>query len=213
MDGKKGMANGNGFFDVKSEIMKIDGWMHEIELEWLYNTASKLPRNSLIVEIGAWMGRSSGALATGANNERYVVSVDTWKGSPDEPGHNIAKTEDVFQIYQGNLKNIGIVPQNYLEKSEDNGYFYLQGDSVECSKYFEDKSIDWIFIDGWHTGFARDIDAYMPKMKDDSIISGHDYFCFYNEIQQEIHKRFYIHQVIHSIWVKSMNNNKFPDWY
>jgi len=39
-------------------------------------------------------------------------------------------------------------------------------------------------------------------MKDDGLLTGHDYFCFYEHIQQEIHKRFYIREIHHSIWVR-----------
>jgi len=207
------MVNG---YTMDKRILDIDGWMAEIELEWLNYTAARVPINGLIVEIGAWKGRSSSAIYTGGSLTKTIVSIDTWMGSPDESPHDIAKTQDIFHIYMQNMSILGIEPRDYLSSpfyENRPGVFFIKGDSVESSKHFEDKSIDWLFIDGWHSQLSKDLDAYMPKMKPNGLLTGHDYFCFYNEIQQEIHKRFYIHQIVHSIWIKSMDNYKTPEWY
>lgn len=200
---------------MDQRILEIEGWMHPTELEWLYLVAQRVPENALIVEIGAWMGRGSSAMYTGAGLNKRVVSVDTWKGSPDEP-HDIAKTTDIFEIYKKNVGQFGIIPQDYSQGDKGNGIYYLKGDSVEMSQYFPDNSIDWVFIDGWHSGCARDIDTYIPKMKENSLISGHDFFCFYDSIQAEIRKRFNINQIIHSIWVRywrTESKEAPPTWY
>jgi hypothetical protein len=56
------------------------------------------------------------------------------------------------------------------------GTEFTQGDSVEVSKTWADKSIDLIFIDGDHTyeGCKRDIIAWMPKLKDNGVMLFHD---------------------------------------
>jgi predicted O-methyltransferase YrrM len=42
---------------------------------------------------------------------------------------------------------------------------------------FEDNSIDFIYIDGDHSYNAvkQDLEMYLPKLKDNGIIGGHDY--------------------------------------
>jgi len=197
---------------MNSRILQIEGWMHEIELNWLNTMAQKVPENGLIVEIGAWMGRGSTAIYTGANGKRRVVSIDTWKGSPDEPEHEIVKVKDIFALYKLNTSFLGFYPSAYVPKTDLNGTYYIIGDSADSASMFEDCSIDWLFIDGWHTHFYRDLDAYLPKMKTNGLLSGHDYFCFYEHIQQEIHKRFFINQVVHSIWIRYMGGHFPPEW-
>lgn len=42
---------------------------------------------------------------------------------------------------------------------------------------FEDKSIDFVFIDGSHdyTSVVKDINNYLPKVAPGGVIGGHDY--------------------------------------
>jgi ABC-type amino acid transport substrate-binding protein len=49
--------------------------------------------------------------------------------------------------------------------------------STEAAKDFEDESLDFVYIDGNHDFYhtVEDINAWLPKIKKDGIISGHDY--------------------------------------
>ena len=53
----------------------------------------------------------------------------------------------------------------------------LVGDSIEKSKEFKDKSIDFLFIDGCHSYpyVEEELKVWMPKLKKNSMICGHDY--------------------------------------
>lgn len=109
-------------------VLEIEGWMHEVELEWLYAMAKRIPEKSLIVEIGAWMGRSSCAIYTGAGTSKTVVSIDTWQGNPGEMTDvEIAKAINSFNIYKTNCSIFDISSQNYLDRDTDKGIFYLRG--------------------------------------------------------------------------------------
>jgi hypothetical protein len=46
-----------------------------------------------------------------------------------------------------------------------------------ASQYFDDKSVDCLFIDAGHSREAvmKDIDCWLPKMKPNGIMAGHDY--------------------------------------
>jgi predicted O-methyltransferase YrrM len=50
--------------------------------------------------------------------------------------------------------------------------------SVEASKTFEDKSVDFVFIDAGHTyeEVVEDIKSWLPKVKKGGFIGGHDYY-------------------------------------
>jgi len=197
---------------MNSKILSIDGWMDEIELQWLYDTVQKIPKGGIFIEIGAWKGRSSGALYEGAGSNKAVISIDTWKGQPDlvDGAHKEAVTSDLFAVYLENMRALGFDPKPYHRGAL--GPQYIISDSIQAAALFDDGSVHIVFIDGDHLITGQDIDAYLPKVRTDGLLTGHDYFCFYEEIQQEIHKRFYIHQLIHSIWVRHVGLHK-PGWY
>ena len=58
----------------------------------------------------------------------------------------------------------------------------IKMDSVEASKYIADESLDFVFIDGDHSyeGVKRDMHAWVPKVREGGIVSGHDYYVFPN---------------------------------
>jgi predicted O-methyltransferase YrrM len=196
---------------MDQRVLGIDGWMAEEELDWLYETASKIPADGLIVELGSWFGRSSAALALGMLPSVRLVCIDTWLGTPTEPAHSIAQTIDIHAHFLANMDNLGVGVLPY--ERDRLGVQYLKMNSVDAAQFFNDASVDLIFIDGDHRKVGLDLDAWLPKMKPESIVSGHDYFCFYEFIQPQIHEQLtYIHEIHHSIWVRYFPVEK-PGWY
>lgn len=198
---------------LEEAIFDIQGWMGERELHWLHRTASKVPPGNVIVEIGAWRGRSSAAIYTGIQRGVSAVSVDTWKGSPDEP-HEEAQTEDIHASYMANMAALGIEVKPFPGFVRlDGGAYYLKEDSLEAASLFPPGSILWLFEDGWHSHCGQNLDAWQPKVKPRGVHSGHDYFTFYRDVQQEIHKRFHIHAVVGTIWIRFTEGDAIPEWY
>lgn len=140
----------------------IDGWMRFPELQWLYKTAKK---HTNIVEVGSWKGKSTHALLTG-QIIGTVTAIDTWQGSKDiqDMTNALAKQEDVYKTFR---KNVG-----YFENLK-----IIRKSSVEAAKDFQDGSIDFLFIDAGHTKeeVKEDAKVWLPKMKPNGLISGHDY--------------------------------------
>lgn len=185
---------------MNKEILKIDGWMTETELDWLYNMAMSMPTNSLIVEIGAWKGRSTAALYTGAGMNKAVVTVDTWQGQPDIINMvREAKQNDIFGIFINNMYSLGIIPQLYIPNTS--GPQYIYSDSIYASECFYDNSIEFLFIDGDHTNAWKDLIAWFPKIHVGGIISGHDYNWtgVYHAVNSILGK---IDGLVGSIWIK-----------
>lgn len=54
---------------------------------------------------------------------------------------------------------------------------FLQGYSDACAARVDDASIDLVFLDADHSAawVARDLDAWVPKVKPGGVIAGHDY--------------------------------------
>ena len=126
--------------------------MYESELQWLLKTSSEMES---VVEVGCYKGRSTQALLLGCRGKVYAI--DNFVGVPGEN----EKSDDLFLEFVNNV-----------------GHFYnlqvIRNESIIASRFFADKSIDMVFIDGDHSKEAvkEDITAWLPKCK--KLICGHD---------------------------------------
>jgi len=125
----------------------------------LYKLALSLPKNSICVEIGSYLGGSACFLASAAKEKGHkVYCVDTWKNEGMSEGER-----DTFDEFLRNIEPLKgfIVP--------------LRGYSVDVAKSF-DKEIDLIFIDGDHSYHAvkADVESWIPKVKNGGIVVFHD---------------------------------------
>ena len=81
----------------------VEDWFCEASQDALANLGRSVADvDGLIVEIGAWTGRSTCALAR-AIHPRVVHSVDTWQGSPSEISAELAANRDVYAQWQHNV--------------------------------------------------------------------------------------------------------------
>jgi hypothetical protein len=71
------------------------------------------------------------------------------------------------------VKVIGV---DIREDPKVEGTTFYQGDSVEVAKNYKDGKIDVLFIDGDHSypGCHRDIEAWIPHLKENGVILFHD---------------------------------------
>lgn len=135
----------------------------------LYKTmVETFPTGSKFVEIGVWKGKSAAFLAVEIINSGKNITVDgidTFGGSPEHDGMDVIVNNKLYEICSNNLKPVSHVIN------------LIKCDSVSAAPRYEDKSLDFVFIDGLHTyeGVYADIEAYLPKVKDGGIICGHDY--------------------------------------
>lgn len=147
---------------------KIDGWF---DYKNVYSDIVKNAQNgSKFVEIGAWLGRSTSFMAneikqSGKNIKFYVV--DTWEGSNE--------------IYHENFKkNYGSVYKHFIENTSSLKDYIMPiiSLSYEAPRYFDDLSLDFVYIDADHSYdiVKKDIISWYPKVKYGGIIAGHDYY-------------------------------------
>lgn len=141
---------------------EIQGWFkHEDVYDFLIE---KTPIGGTILELGAWLGKSSSYLADNAG-DRTVIIVDSWKGSPNELGstHRLATMTDIYEIFKENMG--------------DRKYIPIRGESKDVCGNFDDEVLDVVFIDATHTYEAvkDDINIWLPKVKKGGILAGHDY--------------------------------------
>lgn len=158
--------------------LDIDGWFnYQLTYDFLL---SKVPDGGTFVECGAWLGKSSSYLCDQAKDRIKVYIVDTWEGSPNETNnHQILVTQE--DIYQKFLHNMG-----YRK------YTPLKMDSCVAAATFEDNSLDVVYIDMTHTYEAvkQDIACWLPKVKDEGYIAGHDYAAYAPGVIQAVNEAF-----------------------
>lgn len=125
-----------------------------------------LEDGDIIVEVGAWKGRSTSFLAVEIANSKKNVSlyvVDTWRGSLEH------KDFDLDNLYYTFIENM---------KPVEEYYFPLHITSEQASKKFKDNSLKFVFLDGSHEyeDVKKDIQNWLPKVKVGGILAGHDYY-------------------------------------
>lgn len=147
----------------------IDGWFDSDEDFELYASAVRdAQENSHFVEIGSFKGKSSALMAVEIINSRKKIffdCIDTWNGSPEHKHIEEVKNNQLFNIFLENIKPV----KEYIHA--------IRMDSKHAHKLYNDKSLDFVFLDGDHSYEAvkNDITNWLPKIKDGGVLSGHDY--------------------------------------
>jgi predicted O-methyltransferase YrrM len=146
--------------DGIARALNVPGWMSAQELLWLAEHAKKA---QAIAEIGAWVGRSTRALAD--NTPGTVCAIDTWDGS-DEHKDILANAgpDDLFTTFQKNVADLTNITA-------------IRKPSIEAAKSLSNERFDFVFIDGAHDrdSVRADIGAWLPLVHSGGVISGHDY--------------------------------------
>lgn len=123
---------------------------------------------SHFVEIGSWRGRSTSYMGVEIINSGYDIKfdcIDTWEGSIEHENHFLVKESKLWEEFNRNIEPVKHVVNP------------IKMNSVDASKLYEDYSLDFIFIDAGHDykDVVNDILNWIPKLKINGVIGGHDY--------------------------------------
>lgn len=169
------------------------GWCAEIA--W-----GHLPANARIVEVGCHAGQSAACLGVElmrwswlAGAKLDLVDLFGWGVSPEQVRATLAPIAPVL----GEIR---------------------QGDSAATAALYVDSSLDMVFIDADHSyaAVARDIDAWLPKVKPGGIIAGHDFCLEFPGVIQAVTERFEefeIHRGIDWGGNAPMHGKYYPVWW
>ncbi|MBV9997051.1 MAG: class I SAM-dependent methyltransferase [Caulobacteraceae bacterium] len=142
------------------------------------------------VELGSHHGMSYfAACQAGDHLGTECIAVDNWLGDP----HASFYSDDVFL---GFTKLLG---SNFPDQ------MYIRSNFRQALSCFEDKSIDILHIDGYHTYSAvkEDFDTWLPKLSCDGVILFHDINVHEREFGvwrfwQELKERYPAFELMHS---------------
>lgn len=129
----------------------------------LYKLASECTGKGVIVEIGSWKGYSTIWIASGskAGNHVDVYAIDTFAGDKLHYGKGEAETYREFM-------------QNITEAKVRDIITPMCMSSEIAAKSWDDKPIEFIFIDGDHEDVYADFLRWYPHIVDGGIVALHD---------------------------------------
>jgi len=205
--GTEGKLNCDGVYVWRASL--VDGWFGADEGQWLAQQVMALPPNSKILEIGSWHGRSSRFIADNLSEDSQVWCCDTFNGSSGEPEmHGTAhwdRGDHAFQWWWCNLQEhiMGgrVVPVRMHSENAAHTFTHL----VEKGQL---PKFDLIFIDGDHSeeGIKKDVEAWLPLLKEGGLMCGHDYYKesegpWWVHVRQFVEARFpKVQKAATSIW-------------
>ena len=153
-------------------MLKIKTLVDQATFDEIFNLAiSKAGHGMIFVEIGSFVGGSMCYLGQRLKYRKLNVNlfaIDNFK-------FDTISSSDLGEVeyYRGNFGNAFMDNIRRCDIKAN----VLVGDSIEKSKEFKDKSIDFLFIDGCHSYpyVEEELKVWMPKLKKNSMICGHDY--------------------------------------
>jgi hypothetical protein len=159
---------------------KVEGWFNYPDMfAYAVETA---PAEAHFVEIGTWKGQSSAFLAVEIINSGKKIRldcIDNFTGSVIEPGQMYDPDNQAGRLLEVFHKNMEPVSGHYTA---------IRGDSADTASFYEDESLDFVFIDASHDyeSFKKDLTSWFPKVKIGGLIAGHDYADAYQGIMKAV---------------------------
>jgi hypothetical protein len=162
---------------ANKRFKKIDHYYHSLEgwfnMEQQYlELLDATPEGGVFVELGCYKGKSTSFIGVEIHKRKRDINffaVDSFQGATNSTDANEIKAyegiSEIEESYTYNVAPIGNKIKTIVSLTD------------EAAQYFNDEEIDVIFIDAGHSYEAvkADIEAWLPKMKPNGIMAGHDY--------------------------------------
>jgi predicted O-methyltransferase YrrM len=166
---------------------------------------SKFPSNSHFVEVGTWKGMSAAYMAVEIINSGKDIKfdcVDTWEYISTQTEIPESMFDNLYEVF---LKNIEPVKDKITP---------IKALSWDGANHYKDNSLDFVFIDAAHDyeSVKKDINAWLPKIKNGGVIAGHDY-AWCDDVKKAVNE-FFNGETIYETegcWVYFTDNKKDDD--
>lgn len=152
----------------------IEGWF---DYHLLYDSAvEKAGNNSIFVEVGCWLGKSTAYLAQRIKESGKAITlyaIDHGFGSPN--GDDYYLHLPILERYGGNIG--GKFIHNLQQCGVLDVVTPIIATSGKASKLFGDRMVDFVFIDAAHDpkSVRQDLELWWPKVTTGGTMAGHDY--------------------------------------
>ena len=154
--------------NIEHFYQNIKGWTSEKHFIMFDQVINQMPQNCVWVEVGVWQGQSVSYCAVELINKQKFgefYAVDSFDGGIELKDHKVVRKNQLKEKF---LNNLGPLAEKIKT---------IQSLSWDGAEHFEDNSIDFCYIDAGHTYdcVSKDIAAWYPKIKKNSLIGGDDY--------------------------------------
>ncbi len=135
----------------------------------LEDLIAELPDNLTMIEIGSFAGEST-ELFIRSGKVKKIICIDPWSDKIYFPMRLTGNA--VFMSFQNRIAKLKYELDSLPE------IVVSRRLSSDAAPLLKDNEYDFIYIDGDHSynGVKEDINNYLPKLKLDGILAGHDYY-------------------------------------
>jgi len=142
----------------------------------LLELAAAVPADQAIVELGSFMGRSTGHLVLGAQrgNGAHVHAVDPWETADELPESYVAHSPSVAQY---GLSETREAFEAHMAEVGATGHFTAhQATAVQAGEAWDGPKVGLLFHDALHrlADVRDDLKAWLPHLADQAVIVLHD---------------------------------------
>lgn len=115
-----------------------------------------------VIEVGTFLGGSAEVMLEAMPGE--LITIDTFEGTLGTPTAELPEGK-MLEYVQSRLSR-------FKERVK-----LIRGTSCSAAEMFSDEVADFVFIDAAHDyeNVRNDIRAWLPKVKPDGVIAGHDF--------------------------------------
>ena len=144
--------------------------------QFLIELSKFIPKESVGVELGVLHGDFS-RLILDILNPKHLILIDPYENNDIfySPAFGTLSTAYSTDI------DYEIVLQKFKKEIEDGKVMVRKKYSYEAVQRYPDNSINFIYNDASHryTDLRRDLNDWLPKLKDNGIMAGHDMIDLY----------------------------------
>jgi hypothetical protein len=149
--------------ELEAKLDGVGGWLDVSEAWALHTAVRDAAHLPTVVEIGSWKGRSTIALALGAEARGggRVYAVDPHRGIARLPELGTS-----YRDFRRNIAEAGV--EQYVTP------MLLRSDQAACR--FADRSVDVLFVDGSHVyeDVLTDLACWTTRLADGGVAAFHD---------------------------------------
>jgi len=127
------------------------------------------------VEIGIFAGETSREFLLRPNVFLYMV--DNYRSKEEQPeAYKASGDYHANRLGRKEQDDLKAMAEKATEFAQDRRMFLIR-DSIIAAQQFEDRSLDFAFIDADHSyeGAHPDVEAWWPKIAPGGVLGGHDY--------------------------------------
>lgn len=154
-----------------------------LELDYISQWAIKVPKNGVIVELGTFMGKSAVCWAMNADPTVTIYCIDSFEEEykPTSLISSRADPHDPFIPHNGNTYN---VYAEFLKNTATYKNIVPIRGTLPNNIHFPKIDIDLLYIDLAHVNPIdwESIMYFLPYMKNESLICGHDYLPIFPDV-------------------------------